>query len=83
MVIKGGSVAGAARLPSILQNTDSNERMEVLELRGVAAKDLRGALQEMEEAGGRLPELPQAALSCLDQHAGGRAFKRHPAHAGD
>ncbi len=45
MVIKGGSVAGSARLAKHLENTDSNERMEVLELRCVAAKDLRGALQ--------------------------------------
>jgi hypothetical protein len=31
-----------------LQRTDTNERMEVLELRDVAAPDLRGALREME-----------------------------------
>ena len=55
MVIKGGSVAGGARLAKHLQNTDSNERMEVLELRGVAATDLRGALQEMEEAATACP----------------------------
>ena len=55
MVIKGGSVAGGARLAKHLENTDSNERMEVLELRGVAAKDLRGALQEMEEAAAACP----------------------------
>ena len=54
-MIKGGSVAGAARLAKHLQNTDSNERMEVLELRGVAAKDLRGALQEMEAAAAACP----------------------------
>jgi hypothetical protein len=48
VVIKGGSVAGGARLAKHLLNTDSNERIEVKELRGVAAADLRGALQEME-----------------------------------
>ena len=48
MVIKGGSVAGAARLAKHLLNTGSNERIEVKELRGVIAADLRGALQEME-----------------------------------
>ena len=48
MVIKGGSVAGAARIAKHLLNTDSNERIEVKELRGVIAADLRGALQEME-----------------------------------
>ena len=55
MVIKGGSVAGSARLAKHLLNTDSNERMEVLELRGVAAKDLRAALQEMEAAAAACP----------------------------
>ena len=55
MVIKGGSVAGGARIAKHLENTDSNERMEVLELRGVAAKDLRGALQEMEELAAACP----------------------------
>ena len=48
MVIKGGSVAGGARLAKHLLNTGSNERIEVKELRGVIAADLRGALQEME-----------------------------------
>ncbi len=55
MVINGGSAAGSARLAKHLENTDSNERMEVLELRGVAAKDLRGALQEIEEAAAACP----------------------------
>ena len=55
MVIKGGSVAGAARLSAHLQRIDTNERMEVLELRGVAAKDLCGALQEMEAAAAACP----------------------------
>jgi hypothetical protein len=55
VVIKGGSAAGGARLAKHLENTDSNERMEVLELRGVAAKDLRGALQEIEEAAAACP----------------------------
>ena len=48
MVIKGGSVAGSARLAKHLLNTGSNERIEVKELRGVIAPDLRGALREME-----------------------------------
>ena len=49
MVIKGGSVAGAARFAAHLQRTDTNERRnELIELRGVAATDLRGALREME-----------------------------------
>jgi Relaxase/Mobilisation nuclease domain len=55
VVIKGGSAAGGARIAKHLENTDVNERMEVLELRGVAAKDLRGALQEMEEAATACP----------------------------
>ena len=55
MVIKGKSVAGAARLAAHLERTDTNERMEVLELRGVAAEDLRGALQEMEAVASACP----------------------------
>jgi hypothetical protein len=45
MVIKGKSVAGAMRLAGHLGRTDTNERMEVIELRDVAAEDLRGALR--------------------------------------
>ena len=47
-MIKGKSVAGAGRLAAHLQRLDTNERMELIELRDVAATDLRGALQEME-----------------------------------
>jgi Relaxase/Mobilisation nuclease domain len=55
MVIKGKSVAGAARLAKHLERTDTNERMEVKELRGVAAEDLRGALREMEAVASACP----------------------------
>jgi len=48
VVIKGKSVAGARRLDVHLKRTDTNERAEVIEIRGVAADDLRGALIEME-----------------------------------
>ncbi len=48
MVIKGVSCSGARRLAVHLMRTDTNERAEVRELRGVAAEDLRGALLEME-----------------------------------
>jgi hypothetical protein len=48
VIIKGKSVGGAARLAVHLMRTDTNERAEVKELRGVAADDLRGALLEME-----------------------------------
>jgi hypothetical protein len=48
VIIKGTSCAGARRLAVHLTRTDTNERAEVLELRGVAASDLRGALLEME-----------------------------------
>lgn len=48
MIIKGTSCAGARRLAVHLSRTDTNERAEVKELRGVAAEDLRGALLEME-----------------------------------
>lgn len=48
MVIKGGARAGAASLAAHLQRLDTNERMEVRELRGVMAEDLDGALREIE-----------------------------------
>jgi hypothetical protein len=56
VVIKGGSVAGAARFSAHLQRTDTNEiRNEVIEMRDVAATDLRGALREMEAVAAACP----------------------------
>ena len=56
MVIKGGSVAGAARFAAHLERTDTNEiRNEVIEMRDVAATDLRGALLEMEAVASACP----------------------------
>ena len=48
MVIKGNSRGGAAELAQHLQRADTNERVQLIELRGVAAPDLDGALREME-----------------------------------
>jgi len=48
VVIKGTSCAGAARIAKHLSCTETNERNELHELRGVAADDLYGALREME-----------------------------------
>jgi len=48
VVIKGTACAGAKRLAIHLTRTDTNERAEVKEIRGVAAEDLSGALLEME-----------------------------------
>jgi hypothetical protein len=48
VVIKGKSVAGATRVAGHLERTDTNERMEVKELKGVAADNLPDALREME-----------------------------------
>lgn len=47
MIIKGGSCAGAGRLATHLLRADHNERVEVAELRGTVATDLRGALTDM------------------------------------
>jgi hypothetical protein len=47
VVIKGGARRGAGELAHHLQRIDTNERMEVRELRGVLAADLDGALREM------------------------------------
>lgn len=48
MIIKGVSCAGAKRLAAHLTRTDTNERAEVREIRGVVAETLIGALREME-----------------------------------
>jgi hypothetical protein len=55
MVIKGKSVAGATRLDAHIKRTDTNEQMHVLELKNVAADDLRGALKEMEAVASACP----------------------------
>ncbi len=47
MVIKGGARRGATDLATHLARTDTNERMAVLELRGVASQNLPAALREM------------------------------------
>ena len=47
MVIKGGSRGGAGELAGHLLRADTNERVEVTELTGVAADTLRGALSDM------------------------------------
>jgi hypothetical protein len=48
MIIKGKSRAGASSLAHHLGNAEKNERVQLLEARGVIAQDLRGALAEME-----------------------------------
>jgi hypothetical protein len=48
VIVKGTTCAGARRLAAHLSRTDTNERAEVEEIRGVAAEDLSGALREME-----------------------------------
>ena len=48
MVIKGGSRSGAGDLAAHLLRTDTNERAEVIDLKGVAAHRLPEALREME-----------------------------------
>jgi hypothetical protein len=48
VIIKGTSCAGARRLAVHLTRTDTNERAEVKDIRGVVAQDLSGALREME-----------------------------------
>lgn len=54
MVIKGGARGGPAELANHLKRTDTNERVNVLELRGVAANTLDGALREMDALGAAL-----------------------------
>lgn len=47
MIIKGRSRAGPDELAVHLMRVDTNEVMEVIEIRGTVASDLRGALREM------------------------------------
>ncbi len=54
MVIKGSARGGPAKLALHLERTDTNEKMRVAEMRGVAAKDLNGALREMDALGAAL-----------------------------
>ena len=54
MVIKGNPRGSPGGLAGHLQRTDTNERMEVKELRGVVAQDLDGALREMDAHGAAL-----------------------------
>jgi hypothetical protein len=48
MIIKGDSVAGGKRIADHLLRADTNEKVEVLETRGVVSEDAHGALREME-----------------------------------
>ena len=48
MVIKGDARAGAKSLAAHVLRADTNERVEVDEIRGVIAEDVEGALREME-----------------------------------
>jgi hypothetical protein len=47
VIIKGDPVGGARRLATHLTRTDTNERVEIHEITGVVAEDLRGALLEI------------------------------------
>jgi hypothetical protein len=48
MIIKGNARAGAKSLAEHLLRADTNERVELGEIRGTVAEDLFGALKEME-----------------------------------
>jgi len=71
MIIKGQSRAGPAALAKHLGNVDKNEKVSLLETRGTVARDLRGALVEMDAyaAGTRCEKsLYHAALSPEPPH---------------
>ena len=57
MIAKGGSTSGGDRLTNHLERLDTNERMEVKEIRGVVADDMRGALREMEAVAAGAPRV--------------------------
>jgi hypothetical protein len=48
MIIKGKSRAGPRQLAAHLGNAEKNERVSLIEARGTVARDLRGALVEMD-----------------------------------
>ena len=48
MIINGGSRAGAGELAAHLGRTDTNEAVELQEVRGLADADLRTGLRQME-----------------------------------
>jgi hypothetical protein len=48
MVIKGKARGGPVALAAHLERRDTNERVTVLELRGVTSRDVLGALREMD-----------------------------------
>ncbi len=54
MVIKGSARGGARQLAQHLARTDTNESARVVDMRDVAAADLRGALCEMDALGAAL-----------------------------
>ena len=84
MVIKGGSISGAARFAAHLERTDTNEiRNEVIELRDVAATDLRGALREMEAVASACPNCKKPLYQASINTQRRRAYDRRAAHAGD
>jgi hypothetical protein len=51
LIIKGTPTSGGQRLVDHINRTDTNERVELKEVRGTAAEDFRGALLEMEAVG--------------------------------
>ena len=53
-MIKGNARGGPVELAKHLKRADTNERVEILALRGVAALDLDGALREMYAIGAAL-----------------------------
>ncbi len=70
MIIKGASVAGPG-LAAHLSNAETNERVEIVESRGTVARDLRGALCEMQAlAAGTRSQKPlyHAAISPEPPH---------------
>jgi hypothetical protein len=48
MIIKGKSRAGPAALAAHLGNAEKNEKVSLIEVRGTIARDLRGALVELD-----------------------------------
>ncbi len=51
MVIKGGARGGPGALAQHLERTDENERVTLIGVHGLAARDVKVALVEMDALG--------------------------------
>jgi hypothetical protein len=83
VVIKGNPRGSPGGLADHLKRTDTNERMEVKELRGVVAQDLDGALREMDAHGAALRTTRTLYHASINTRADERLTDEQRSHAID